>query len=64
MRRVAIIIFPDPGFHRIALESNIGPYRPKTHHSIWTVWVVNVYVLLWAVYNFLGTGVKVSYPSA
>jgi hypothetical protein len=59
MTGVGIFIFPDPGFHCIALESAIRPYRPKTRHLSWTYGTINLYVLVWALYNLLGTSAKV-----
>jgi hypothetical protein len=56
---VGIVIFPDPGFHCIAMESVIRPYRPETGDSDWTFWAINLYVLLWTFHNLLGTGAKV-----
>ena len=57
---IAIIIFLDPGFYCIALESAIRPYRPKAHYSNRTSGALNLDVLLWTLQNLLGTGVKVS----
>jgi hypothetical protein len=56
---LGIIIFPDPGFHCIAMESDVRPYWPKTCHVNGTIRAINVYVLLWALYNVLGTSAKV-----
>ena len=56
---VGIIIFPDPGFHCIALELDIRPYRPKTGDFNWSFWAISLYVLLWALDYLLGTGAKV-----
>ena len=57
---IAILILPGSGFHSIALESDIRPYRAKTRHSSWTFWAINLDVLLWALHNLLGTRAKVS----
>lgn len=59
MTGVGICIFLDPSFHCIALESAIRPYRPKTRHLHWTYGAINLHVLVWTLYNLLGTGAKV-----
>jgi hypothetical protein len=56
---VGINIFLDRGYHRITLGSAIRPYRPKTGDFDWTFRVNNIYVMLWALYNLLGTSDKV-----
>jgi hypothetical protein len=56
---IAIIVFLYPGFHCIILESYIWPYRPKTRHFNRTFSAINLNVLLWFIYNFLGTSDEV-----
>lgn len=59
---VGIGIFPRPGIHYIALESDFRPYWPQTSHSHWTFRAINLDVRLWALHNLLGISAKVSAP--
>jgi len=59
LNAVAFVILRDASPHCIALESRIGPYRPKTCHTDWFVRLVCFNVLFWSIEDLLGIGHEV-----